>query len=91
MSIERTFKMLKGRFKILLKGIDIPLCHMLDLVMACICLHNMCIANLDSFDMDQALDAQRKAQVETNSTFGNIKGIDLFKVVEETTKQMKRL
>jgi hypothetical protein len=37
------------------------------------------------------LDAQRKAQVETNSTFGNIKGIDLFKVVEETTKQMKRL
>jgi hypothetical protein len=37
------------------------------------------------------LEAQRKAQAKTNSTFGNIKGIDLFKVVEETTKQMKRL
>ncbi len=52
MSIERTFGMLKGRFRILLKGVDIPLCHMLDLMMACICLHDMCIANLDGFGMD---------------------------------------
>jgi hypothetical protein len=37
------------------------------------------------------LEAQKKTEVETNSTFGNIKGIDLFKVVEETIKQMKRL
>jgi hypothetical protein len=52
MSVEKTFKMLKGRFRILLKGVNIPLCRMLDLVMACICLYNMCIANLDGFDMD---------------------------------------
>jgi hypothetical protein len=52
MSIERTFGMLKGRFKLLLKRVDIPLCHMSDLVMVCICLHNMRITNLDGFDMD---------------------------------------
>jgi hypothetical protein len=33
--------MLKGRLKFLLKRIDIPLCCMLDLVMACICLNNV--------------------------------------------------
>jgi hypothetical protein len=38
MPMERTFGMLKGRFRILLKKIDIPLHHMLDLVMICICL-----------------------------------------------------
>jgi len=52
MSMERTFGMLKGKFKILPKIVDIPLCHMPDLVLACICLHNMCIASLDGFDMD---------------------------------------
>ncbi len=48
--VKRAFGMLKERFKILFKRVDIPLCHMLDL-MACIYLHNMCIANSDGFDM----------------------------------------
>jgi hypothetical protein len=30
-----------------------------DLVMVYMCLHNMCIANLDGFYMDWTLDAQR--------------------------------
>jgi hypothetical protein len=37
----------------------------------------MCIANLDGFDMDWVLEVQRKAQVETNSTFNNIKKVNL--------------
>jgi hypothetical protein len=37
------------------------------------------------------LEVQREAQAKTNSTFGNIKGIDLFKVVEEIIKPMKWL
>jgi hypothetical protein len=52
MLVERTFGILKGRFRILFKKVNIPLCHMLNLVMACICLHNICITNLDGFDMD---------------------------------------
>ncbi len=76
------FGMLKGRFKILLKKVNIPLHHMPYLVMAHICSHNMCIANLDGFDMDWAMEAQRYAQIETNKTFGNLKRTDIFKVAK---------
>jgi hypothetical protein len=41
--------------------------------------------------MEWALNAQRFAQIETNTTFGNLKGTNVFKVVEEAIKQMKRL
>jgi hypothetical protein len=52
-SEERQFFTLQvDRIRILSKKIDIPFCHMPNLVMVCICLHNMCIANLDGFDMD---------------------------------------
>ncbi len=91
MLVERAFGMLKGRFKLLFKRVDIPLCHMLDLVTVCICLPNMRIANLDGFDMDQALEVEKEKQAQENSTFGNIKGVDLFKVVEEAIKHTKRL
>jgi hypothetical protein len=37
------------------------------------------------------LNAQRDAQIETNTTFGNLKETNVFKVVEEAIKQMKRL
>ncbi len=37
------------------------------------------------------MEAQKEAQVEANSTFGNIKRVDLFKVAKEAIKQMKRL
>jgi hypothetical protein len=49
--------MLKGRFRILFKRVNIPLHHTPDLVTAYICLHNMCIANSNGFDMDWALEA----------------------------------
>jgi hypothetical protein len=61
MLVERAFGMLKRRFKILLKKVDIPLFHMSNLVTTCIHLHNMCIVDLDGFDMDWALEAQKEA------------------------------
>jgi hypothetical protein len=48
----RALQMLEGKFKILLKIVDIPLRHMSNLVMVCIYLHNMCIVNSNGFDMD---------------------------------------
>jgi hypothetical protein len=57
--MERTFGMLKGMLKISFKRVDIPLCYMLDLVITYIVLHNMCIVNLNDFNMDWALEAQR--------------------------------
>ncbi len=68
--MERTFGMLKGRFRILLKIVNIPLSHMLDLVTICICLHNMCIANPNGFHVDWALEVQKDAQIEANTNLG---------------------
>jgi len=64
--VERTFGMLKSRFKILQKRVDIPLSHLLDLVTICIC-------NSNGFDMDWVLEVQKDAQIEANTTFGNLK------------------
>jgi len=61
MLVERVLGMLKRRFRILLKRVDIPLRHMSNLVTTCIRLHNMCIVKLDGFDMDWALEAQKEA------------------------------
>jgi hypothetical protein len=45
MLVGKPFGMLKGKFRILLKKINIPLHHILDLITNCICLHNMCIVD----------------------------------------------
>ncbi len=59
MLMKRTFGMLKGMFKILFKKVDIPWCYMLDLVITYIVLYNMCIVNLNDFNITWALEAQR--------------------------------
>jgi hypothetical protein len=51
-SMERTFGMLKDKFQILLKEVNIPSHHMPNLAMTCICLQNMHIVNSNGFDMD---------------------------------------
>jgi hypothetical protein len=37
------------------------------------------------------LQTQGNAQVKANTTFENLKGVDIFKVVEEVIKEMERL
>ena len=49
MCIERAFGMLKGRWRILLKRIDVYLKNAPDLVSTCIVLHNICIILGDNF------------------------------------------
>ena len=49
MCVERTFGMLKGRWRILLKRIDVHLKNVPDLVSTCLVLHNICIILGDSF------------------------------------------
>ena len=54
MAVERAFGMLKGRWRILLKKIDMPLRSIPDMVTACLCLHNLCLIHVDEFDMNWA-------------------------------------
>ncbi len=80
MSMERAFGMLKSKFKFFnSKRVNIPFCHMLDLVIDCICLHNMCIANLDDFNMDWALKVQKIAQIQHLGTWKKLIFFGLLK------------
>ncbi len=54
MAVERAFGILKGRWRISLKRIDMPLHHLLDIVITTFCLHNLCIIHGDAFYMDWA-------------------------------------
>lgn len=49
MCVERAFGMLKGRWRILLKRVDVQLKNVPDVVSTCLVLHNMCIIFGDSF------------------------------------------
>ena len=49
MCVEQAFGMLKGRWRILLKRVDVHLKNVSDLVLTCLVLHNMCIIFGDTF------------------------------------------
>ncbi len=61
------------------------------MIMICMCSHNMSIVNLDDFDMDWALEVQKDAQIEANTTFGNLKGVDFLGVENknQTNEEVK--
>jgi hypothetical protein len=88
MLIVRAFEILKGRWRILLKRVDVPLQNTVDLVSACICLYNLCIGGDDLFDMDWAKEAEIEAKREVQFTFGDMNSIDLFYVAEHAIKEM---
>ena len=52
MVVERAFGILKGRWHILLKRIDMSLQNVPNIVTASLCLHNLCILENDDFNMD---------------------------------------
>ena len=59
MVVERALGWLKGRWRILLKRIDVPLQNLTDLLTSCICLHNLCLIHGDGFNMRWAVEAKR--------------------------------
>lgn len=52
MAVERAFGILKGRWRILLKRIDMPLPNVHDIVTTSLCLHNLCILEHDEFSTE---------------------------------------
>jgi len=72
MAVERAFGMLKERWCILLKKIDMPLRNLPDIVTASLCLHNLCILENDEFSMDWAKEAEKELQIEANLSLGRM-------------------
>jgi hypothetical protein len=91
MAMERTFGILKGRWRILLKQIDMPLKHIPDLVTACICLHNLCIIYGNNFDMKWVEEVEKLLEAERNDHFGQLKSVDIFHSALEGIQLMREL
>jgi hypothetical protein len=89
MAVERAFGILKGRWRIILKRIDMPLKHVPDLVTVCICLHNLCIIHGDNFDMKWVEKAQKLLEAERNDHFGQLKSVDIFHSAFEGIQLMR--
>ena len=53
MCIERAFGMLEGRWRILLKRLDVNLKNVPDIVSTCLVLHNMCLIFGDNFEKQE--------------------------------------
>ncbi len=58
MAIERTFGILKGRWKILLKRINMSFHHLLNILTAILYLHNSCIIHGDTLNMDSTREVE---------------------------------
>ena len=59
MCVERAFGILKGRWCIIMRRIDISLRHMVDVVATFIILHNMRIIEKDKFDIKWIEEEER--------------------------------
>ena len=70
MAVERAFGILKGRWRIMLKRIDMPLRYVPNLVTACICLHNLCIIHQDKFDDEWAKEGEKIMHMESTNQLG---------------------
>ena len=72
MCVERAFGILKGRWRILLKRIDLHLKNVPELVSACLVLHNICIIFGDDFWkaewMQEATDTVHDGLAQTRGT-----------------------
>ena len=90
-AIEKAFGIVKGRWRILLNIIDLPLKHVPDLVIACICLHNLCIIHGDKFDMQWAKEAENVMEAERDATFRQLKSANVFHSAIEGIASMREV
>ena len=90
MAVERAFGILKGRWRILLKRIDMPLRHVPNVVTTCICLHNLCIIHRDKFDDEWAKEGERIMHRESTNQLGQLENADIFMAATQAAKEMRR-
>jgi hypothetical protein len=88
MAMECAFGILKGRWQILLKRIDLPLYNVPDVVIACICLHNLCLIYTNGFDMRWAKQVEEEIEQTRLGIFGKLHNIDMFHIAKTSIKQM---
>ena len=90
MAVERAFGILKGRWRIMLKRIDMPLRHVPNLVITCICLHNLCIIHQNKFDDEWTKEGEKIMHMDSTNQLGQFENADIFMVATQAAKEMKR-
>ena len=68
-----------------------PLRHVPNLVIACICLHNLCIIYKDKFDFDWAKEGERLMQRENLERIRQLEKSYIFMVAVEAAKEIRHL
>jgi len=91
MVVERAFGILKGRWRILLKKIDMPLRNIPDMVTACLCLHNLCVIHADEFDMNWAKSVEEDLKKTSLQYFCDFRDMDMFYVLESGISEMRNI
>lgn len=72
MAGEWAFGCLIGRWRIILKRIDVPFQIFYDLLTTYICLHNLCIIHSDRFNMRWVTEAKKNIRDSISLQFGNL-------------------
>jgi hypothetical protein len=87
MVVERAFGILKGRWIIILKRVNMPLHHLPNLIRTCICLHNLCIIHKDNFDNSWAKLSEKLTQEKSTVQLGQIEILGILLAVAQATKK----
>jgi len=82
---------LKGRCRILLKRIDMPLQNKPDIITVSLCLYNLYILENDEFSMDWAKEVEKELQVEANMTLEKMQKKNMFHSLELSLQEVREL
>ena len=90
MAVKRVFGILIGRWRIMLKRIDMPFRLVPNLLTACICLHNLCIIHQNKFDDEWAKEGENIMHMESTNQLGQFENVDNFMAATQAAKEMRR-
>jgi hypothetical protein len=90
MSVERALGILKGRWRILLRKIEMPLENIGCIVAACVCLHNLCIMHKDFVDEDLHHDTIQWLEQCRKSKVGHLLNKGMQKIVDYGVTEVGR-
>jgi hypothetical protein len=78
MAVECAFGILKGRWRMLMNRINVPLQIILDIVTTCLCLHNLCIIHGEEFDLNWAKSAKENMKKTSSKSFSDLRNAIYF-------------
>lgn len=89
--MKRAFEMLKGRWRILLKNINMLLHSITGKITARLCLYNLCLIHADEFDINRTINVEKELKKTYLQNFGDFRDVDLFYMLESGISEMMNI